>query len=97
MRGKQIAGGDKILSLTYHGDDKAARIHPVVRALGVTYQKSQAFDLIKAHRAQLSDINKRLQVLAKSTAKGQGTVMSQLLGQKMQIEKTIELIFAGLK
>lgn len=67
------------------------------KAIGKVYQKAHAFDLIKGHREQLSEVNLKLQALAKSTAKGQSSIMSQLLGRKMQIEQTIEQIFAGMK
>lgn len=69
----------------------------VTKSIGKVYQKACAFDIIKEHRDQLSEVNRKLHTLVKSTSKGQGTIMSQLLGQKMQLEKTIEAIFAGVK
>ncbi len=55
-------------------------------------QKAKAFDLIAAYRRELGDINKATRDLAKKSG-GDGSVMSQYLGRKMQIERAIDAVF----
>jgi len=69
----------------------------ISKSVGRIYQKAMAFDIIKEHREHLIVLNSRIRALAKSSAKGQGIVLSQLQGQRDQIEKTIESIFSGVK
>lgn len=58
-------------------------------------QKATAFDFVVAQRAQLAEINKKLQALTKLSGKKNALVVSQYLGMRTELQRSIDMILAG--
>lgn len=61
------------------------------------FRQAAAFEIIAEHREQLKAINAEIQRLVKRTGAKENSIHSQMLGEKKQLERTIEVIFESFK
>lgn len=57
-------------------------------------QKATAFDFVVAQRAKLAEVNKKLQALTKSSSKKDSQVVSQYLGMRTELQRSIDMVLA---
>lgn len=60
-------------------------------------RKAHAMDLLTEHHAMLDDVNRKINELAGKIRGKPNAVMSQYLGQKQAIERSIQMIWATQK